>query len=67
MPGKPPGPNGDFEGPKTESDGPKMPFGLPVSIGKVLRWVKMVKKEKVPGRVLKAGGSSRNGVVALWK
>ena len=33
----------------------------------VLRWVKMVKKEKVPGRVLEAGGTSRNGVVALWK
>ena len=36
MPGKPPGPNGDFEGPKTESDGPKMPFGLPVSMGPIL-------------------------------
>ena len=29
--------------------------------------VKMVKNEKVPGRALKAGGTSRNDVVALWK
>ena len=59
-------------GPNGDSDGPVSVCGVGIGpilgvVGKGVLTVKMVKKEKVPGRVLKAGGTSRNDVVALWK